>query len=771
MKIKTKFIGGGLALALVPLVLSNSFTSYKAGSMAEEGLTEATEQLLVSQRQALASGVIDYFEVIQGVLLTQASNPTVVSAMGDFKSAFSQLPSVTDSMKSEVKRYYNGQFAPKFANKNPSSTAPVPRMTSTLDDQSWYLQYQYIANNPAELGAKDEMMTPQDSTEYAQFHAKYHPYMRSILQQFELYDIFLVDPNSGDVIYSVFKELNYTTSLKNGPYAQSGLGQAFKNAMALNQPGQAALTSFESYLPSYNDPASFISTPVFENGQKVGVLIFQMPLGRINTMMTQNGQWADVGLGKTGEALLLGEDGTLLNESRAIVENTTDAIKAYADAGIVSQATLNRMKSNASTVGSDMYKRLVQTVKEPQILHYVKNPAGVEVIRAIKPFSVMGQNWYLLTEMAESEAMVVASNLRTGLISFALILTGVVAALVFLGVRYFAGLSLMPLMKLTSRSEELASSHGADLTQKLQEDSADEIAEASSSLNRFFERIRKVVANVTEASRESEQATVHLGELSSAAMNDVADQTERTSFVAAATTEMSASIHEIAGSVEQAASNVRRCDDLTQQTQVSFQQSIGRLQALDTEINNSSAVVNQLEDKTAEIGKVLDVIRDIADQTNLLALNAAIEAARAGEQGRGFAVVADEVRKLASRTRESTTEVDTIIAELQGESSKAVQRMSSSSNLAKETIEVFQSADQLISELTHNISTISGELEQVAAAAEEQNTVASDIAMNLEVLNSISEMVNIKFNDMSAAVHQLNAKSKEMQTTVGVFKV
>ena len=189
------------------------------------------------------------------------------------------------------------------------------------------------------------------------------------------------------------------------------------------------------------------------------------------------------------------------------------------------------------------------------------------------------------------------------------------------------------------------------------------------------------------------------------------------------------------------------------------------------EINNSSAVVNQLEDKTAEIGKVLDVIRDIADQTNLLALNAAIEAARAGEQGRGFAVVADEVRKLASRTRESTTEVDTIIAELQGESSKAVQRMSSSSNLAKETIEVFQSADQLISELTHNISTISGELEQVAAAAEEQNTVASDIAMNLEVLNSISEMVNIKFNDMSAAVHQLNAKSKEMQMTVGVFKV
>jgi len=330
---------------------------------------------------------------------------------------------------------------------------------------------------------------------------------------------------------------------------------------------------------------------------------------------------------------------------------------------------------------------------------------------------------------------------------------------------------MLPLERLAARSEELASSQGADLTQKLDTSSQDEISDASGALNRFFERIRVVVSQVSQASGESELATSKLDQMSIETLSEVSEQTERTTLVATATTQMSASINEIAQSVEHAASNVNQCNDLMKSTKSGFDQSVSRLEALDGEIMNSSAVVTQLEVKTLEIGKVLDVIRAIADQTNLLALNAAIEAARAGEQGRGFAVVADEVRKLASRTRESTTEVDSIIANLQAESAAAVVRMSSSSSLAKETIAAFQEANGLINQLTANIGSISGELNQVAAAAEEQNTVASDIAMNLEVLGDLSDRVNSKVMQMNDSVQYLNSKSREMQTVVGVFRI
>ena len=181
-----------------------------------------------------------------------------------------------------------------------------------LDDDSLYLQSLYIKRNPNPLGEKDKLDYAPDSSEYSQLHKKYHPVVRSYLQKFGYYDIFLCDLQSGDIVYSVFKELDFTTSLKDGPYSTTNFGRAFQLAA---EQGQSAddvfLVDYEPYTPSYEDAASFISTPIYDGDRKIGVAIFQMPIEKINGIMEER-----TGLGETGETYAVGKDFLMRNDSR-----------------------------------------------------------------------------------------------------------------------------------------------------------------------------------------------------------------------------------------------------------------------------------------------------------------------------------------------------------------------------------------------------------------------------------------------------------------------
>ena len=197
----------------------------------------------------------------------------------------------------------------------------VDAILNSLDADSIALQHQYISANPNPLGEKDSLIAANDQSEYSALHAKYHPHIRDFLQKFEFYDIFLVDPDTGDIVYSVFKELDYSTSLIDGPYANTGIGEAFKKANASGEVSSVALTDFAPYTPSYEDPAAFIASPIYENGVKLGVLIFQMPIDRINNIMTYNQSWKDQGMGDSGETYLVGADTNMRSLGRFIVDD------------------------------------------------------------------------------------------------------------------------------------------------------------------------------------------------------------------------------------------------------------------------------------------------------------------------------------------------------------------------------------------------------------------------------------------------------------------
>jgi methyl-accepting chemotaxis protein len=307
-----------LTVSLIPLIAMVIAMNY----LASQALMHEAANRLEAVRTIKADQVESYFQLIHDQVLTFSNNRMVVEALDEFQAALQTVreenkvtPEQLDQMKADLRTYYEIDFASEYAKRNQGKEPNIDLLLNTLDDDSIYLQYQYIKNNPHPLGSKDLLDSAKDDSQYAKFHGEFHPVVRNYLDRFGFYDIFLVDIDSGDIVYSVFKELDFTTSLKNGPYASTGIGRVFQKAAAANFAGYVAFVDYETYTPSYEDAASFLASPVFDGDKKVGVAIFQLPINRINAIMSER-----TGLGETGETYVVGPDKLFRNDSRFLDE-------------------------------------------------------------------------------------------------------------------------------------------------------------------------------------------------------------------------------------------------------------------------------------------------------------------------------------------------------------------------------------------------------------------------------------------------------------------
>ena len=252
---------------------------------------------------------------------------------------------------------------------------------------------------------------------------------------------------------------------------------------------------------------------------------------------------------------------------------------------------------------------------------------------------------------------------------------------------------------------------------------------------------------------------------------DVSDQRDRINLLATAMHQMGATIQEIARSANDAASEANNATLQSEKSKGVIDQTIEGIHELSGEMNGASTVIANLAEHTEAIGNILAVIRGISDQTNLLALNAAIEAARAGEQGRGFAVVADEVRTLAKRTHDSTEEINSMIGKLQDGSRQAVDAMDSGRAKTDETVGTVSSASESLDEIIKAVTTISDTTIQVATATEEQSTVVLDIDKNIQHINDATSNTAEASDATAASCRDLNRLAEELAEQVCNFKI
>ena len=347
----------------------------------------------------------------------------------------------------------------------------------------------------------------------------------------------------------------------------------------------------------------------------------------------------------------------------------------------------------------------------------------------------------------------------------------VVGAVVLLVGYLFIGFYRSTLHTINVVNNEITRITSGDLNAHVELSTKDEMSLIGQRFNEMANHFKTLVGEVKDATNQVESASAQMSTVTRQASEGVIQQQRETEQVATAINEMNATVHEVASNAASAAEAANKANDEAINGQHIVDKAIDSINTLASEVENVSNVINGLEKDSENIGSVLDVIKGIAEQTNLLALNAAIEAARAGEQGRGFAVVADEVRTLASRTQASTTEIEEMIVQLQDAARNAVETMNQGQTRTQETVSQAAAAGESLASITQSVSVINEMNTQIASAAEEQSSVAEEINRNITTISKISDETAAGAQTTQAHSSELSQLSESLQTLLNKFKI
>ncbi len=309
-----------------------------------------------------------------------------------------------------------------------------------------------------------------------------------------------------------------------------------------------------------------------------------------------------------------------------------------------------------------------------------------------------------------------------------------------------------------------------DLTHRMNDTRQDEMGQLAGTFNQFIQKLQVLVQNITTASHQLASAAEETSTVIHMTSKDIDEQKNGTIQVASAINEMAASVQEVAFNTEQASNAANNGGQNSDNGKVTVQDMVHAIDDLAQEITRSSDVITHVKTSSENIGSVLDVIKNIAEQTNLLALNAAIEAARAGEQGRGFAVVADEVRSLAQKTQGSTHQIEALITDLQQESDNAVTSMKNNRMGITTLIEKADSATESLNAITDSVHAISEMNIHIASAAEQQSHVVADINKNISTIQEVSENTAVGSKQIASASQEIAQLSEDLRAMVQQFK-
>ncbi len=346
-----------------------------------------------------------------------------------------------------------------------------------------------------------------------------------------------------------------------------------------------------------------------------------------------------------------------------------------------------------------------------------------------------------------------------------------VAILLSIVITWFvSSIILAPLKRLSTTMENIASGEG-DLTQRVPVESRDEIGQLATAFNEFVSKIHATITEVSVTMKSVREETQQIQKETQGVVFNASEQQAESAHVATAVHEMSATSDNVSSHANEAASASQSATNESNSAKRILGNAVTSIHQLADEIETSSGVVTNLERDVSNIASILDVIRGIADQTNLLALNAAIEAARAGEQGRGFAVVADEVRSLASKTQDSTGEIQVMIERLQRGAHDAVQAMARSQESGTATVELANSANESLDAISQSIEVINEMNMQIATAATQQSQVSEDINQNIQKIADKSQEVVLKVQTSEKAFEALANDCEQLSTLIGQFKI
>ncbi len=439
------------------------------------------------------------------------------------------------------------------------------------------------------------------------------------------------------------------------------------------------------------------------------------------------------------------------------------AIMMHKDGTIIAYKDAAKAMKPASEIDNDLTNALIEQSKSSKDLvpAYFDNEGRDKLLWAA---DIPDTDWelVLVLDKAALEAPL-SSLLMTQLGMALLVLVGSILA-----ISWLVSMLLGPLTKVSLALARIADGNG-DLTQRIKIDANDEVGQLANSFNRFVGSQHQLIGNIRQLANELNADAERSLVTNQAAVDELQRQQQEVTMVATAVTEMASATMEIAGNAENTAAAAQQSAQSSEQGKMLVNKTRQSINGLAEEVGQATEVIGELSRHAQAITSILSTIQGIAEQTNLLALNAAIEAARAGEQGRGFAVVADEVRVLSRRTQDSTQQIQSTIETLQQTTARAVSLMQTSQGLADNSVQDADQAVRALEEITSAISLISDMAGQIATAAEEQTQVTGEITQNTTAIKDVSdEITAAAMRDLDQA-HSLKGRAADLNQQVSTF--
>ncbi|EKF9384996.1 methyl-accepting chemotaxis protein [Vibrio cholerae] len=391
---------------------------------------------------------------------------------------------------------------------------------------------------------------------------------------------------------------------------------------------------------------------------------------------------------------------------------------------------------------------------------------GVNLTPITRPINFAGQDWQLIgyIDLTAIQANTDQLNWKITLALLVCAFVIIVASVTMLHV------SFKPLSRLNTLVANLSQGNG-DLTQRLAVESKDEIGQICNSINLFIEKLQQMFIDVADSSKEIDRAVVHLSNQARSNLNTLNQHTQETEQAITAIEEMSASAGSIAQSADDAALLTERTNRYADESKQTVTEAVNSVNGLVNQVSSMAETITRMSEDTKQINSVLQVIGAIAEQTNLLALNAAIEAARAGEQGRGFAVVADEVRALASRTQQSTSQINDMLATLKTTTENVVKEMDSTRIHCEETAERTNHVMDSLNVVTDSVAEMNNLNTLIATSAMEQRQVTHEVSKNMAAIQEMVRKLNMNAAQVTSVSNELQNTSHALSDVVGRFRV